>query len=166
MRKQVIHGILLSGFLCASGVAHNAVGRNTVEPRAQVLASRCAGAGSVLLDIAAWDREGQHHEVPVWQLPDSHAFFFVSGMAIDADGSPNAYHPDDTGLDALANAGEPGHWNGIITDREGNPLIQQESDPFPGYYISCTSLSDETKKFTDPINASRSPSAAESCSTE
>lgn len=39
-------------------------------------------------------------------------------------------------------------------------MIQQESDPFPGYYISCTSLSDETKKFTDPtgyVDASKIP---------
>ncbi len=135
--------------------------KNTAEPRAQERANSCASARSMLLDIVAWDRDGQHfHEVPVWQLPDSQAFFFVSGMAIDADGAPNAYHPDDTGLDELANAGEPGDWNGIITDREGNPLIQQESDPFPGYYISCTSLSDETKKFIDPtgyVDASKIP---------
>jgi hypothetical protein len=60
----------------------------------------------------------------------------------------------------LANAGAPAHWDGIVTDRDGNPLIQQESDPFPGYYISCTSLSDETKKFTDPtryVDASKIP---------
>lgn len=158
--RKLIHAILLSGFLCASGFAHSAVGRNTVEPWAQERANSCASARSTLLDIVAWDREGQHHEVPVWQLPDSQAFFFVSGMAIDADGAPNAYNPDDTGLDELANAGEPGHWDGIITDREGNPLIQREADPFPGYYISCTSLSDETKKFTDPtgyVDASKIP---------
>jgi hypothetical protein len=84
-------------------------------------------------------------------------------MTIDADGAPNAYNPDDTGLDELANAGTPGHWNGIVTDRNGNPLIQQESDPLPGYYISCTSLSDKTKKFTDPtgyVDASKIPYVA------
>jgi phage shock protein PspC (stress-responsive transcriptional regulator) len=27
------------------------------------------------------------------------------------------------GFDRVANAGAPGHWNGIIIDREGNPLI-------------------------------------------
>ena len=161
--RKVIHRILFSGFLCALGFALNAVGPNTAEPRAQERANSCASARSKLLDIVAWDREGQHHEVPVWQLPDSQAFFFVSRMAIDADGAPNAYNPDNTGLDELANAGAPGHWNGIITDREGNPLIQQESDPFPGYYISCTSLSDETKKFTDPtayVDASKIPYVA------
>jgi hypothetical protein len=134
---------------------------NTTEPGARERANSCASARSTLLEVMVSDRDGQHfHEVPVWQLPDSQAFFFVSGMAIDADGAPNAYNREDTGLDELANAGAPGDWNGIITDREGNPLIQQESDPFPGYYISCTSLSDETKKFIDPtayVDASKIP---------
>src|SRR6516162_11107926 len=81
-------------------------------------------------------RDGNHsHEVPIWQLMDTRAFFFVSGMTIDADGAPNAYNPGDTGLDALANAGSPSHWDGIVSDREGNPFIQQETDPFPGYYV-------------------------------
>ncbi len=73
---------------------------------------------------------------------------------------PNAYNAEDTGLDELSNAGKPGHWNGIITDRDGSPLVQRKNDPFPGYYISCTSLSDETKKFTDPtgyVDASATP---------
>jgi hypothetical protein len=107
------------------------------------------------------DLDGHHpHEVSVWQLPDRQAFFFVSGMTIDADGAPNAYSPDDTGLDDLANAGTPAHWEGIVADRDGNPLIQQGSDPFPGYYISCTSLADKSKTFTDPrryVDASKIP---------
>lgn len=112
-------------------------------------------------DIVTWHRDKKYvHEVPIWRFPDSDPFFFISGMSIDADGAPNAYHPDDTGLDELANAGSPTHWNGIITDREGNPLIQEESDPFPGYYISCTSLEDKTKEFTDPtryVDATKIP---------
>lgn len=127
-------------------------------------ANSCASARSTLPDSAAWRRdEDGFHEVPVWQLPDSEAFFFISGMTIDADGAPNAYHPDDTGLDELTNAGAPNYWNGIITDRNGNPLIQGTSDPFPGYYISCTALADETKKFTDPtryVDASKIPYVA------
>ncbi len=127
-------------------------------------ANSCASASATLLETVAWDRVGQpFHEVPVWQFPNSRAFFFVSGMTIDADGAPNAYNPADTGLDELANAGTPAHWNGIITDPDGNPLIQRQSDPFPGYYISCTSLSDNTKKFTDPtgyVDASKIPYVA------
>ncbi len=103
---------------------------------------------------------GGLQEVPIWQAPGSPAFFFVSGIMIDADGSPNAYHPDNIGLDDLANAGVPGHWDGIITDRVGEPLIQGPDEPFPGYYVSCTSLSDRTKARTDPsryVDASKIP---------
>ena len=43
-------------------------------------------------------------------------------MTIDADGAPNAYHPDNTGLDDLANAGTPGRWEGLAKDAEGRTL--------------------------------------------
>ena len=179
IRKQVIRAILLPGLLCASGFAQKVVifgedrfahlqpsftscKSNGAEPSPlERRANSCASAGSMLRDIVIRHRDGRpFHKVPVWQFPDSQAFLFVAGMTIDADGAPNAYNPDDTGLDELANAGAPAHWDGIVTDRDGNPLIQQESDPFPGYYISCTSLSDETKKFTDPtayVDASKIP---------
>jgi hypothetical protein len=189
MRKQVIHTIL-SAFLCASGFAqreivgetqlvhllrgYNAIGwnatstadfekpwRNAEAGALEGRANSCASARSTLLELVALDREQRpFQDVPVWQLPNSRAFFFVSGMTIDADGAPNAYNPDDTGLDELANAGAPSHWDGIVTDLNGNLLIQQESDPFPGYYISCTSLSDKTKKFDDQtgyVDASKIP---------
>jgi len=99
-------------------------------------------------------------QTPIWQVLGSQAFFFVSGMTIDADGAPNAYHPDNIGLDDIANAGIPGHWEGIITDRTGEPLIQGPDDPYPGYYVSCTSLTDRTKDRTDPeryVDASKIP---------
>jgi hypothetical protein len=146
MKKQVIPAILLFGLLCAAAFAQRA--ETIVEDQ---FVNSCASARSMPLDIVLWHRDKKYvHEVPIWRFPDRHAFFFISGMSIDADGAPNAYHPDDTGLDELANAGSPTRWDGIITDREGSPLIQEESDPFPGYYISCTSLADETKEFTDP----------------
>jgi hypothetical protein len=139
------------------GASTNLASRRTLDRRANI----CASARSILLDISAWDRDGQgFRAVPVWQVLDRQAFFFISGMTIDADGAPNAYHPDDVGLDELANAGKSGHWNGIITDPDGDPLMQQERDPFPGYYISCTTLSDQTKAFTDPtryVDASEIP---------
>src|ERR1700722_12557082 len=92
------------------------------------------------------DRDGEPvRQAPIFQLPQSQAFFFVAGMAIDADGAPNAYNADGTGLDDLENAGHPGHWDGILADQLGNPLVQGASDPFPGFYISCTALFDRTK---------------------
>jgi hypothetical protein len=89
----------------------------------------------------------------IWKFPGQSAFFFKSGMAIDADGSPTAYHPDNIGLDNLENAGEPGNWWALVTDNDqpdGNPIIQGENDPAPDYYLSITALFDETKETTDP----------------
>jgi Fungal chitosanase of glycosyl hydrolase group 75 len=150
------------GWIAALAGDFEGAWKNVTEPSGiDERVNSCALAGPRLLNIVSRGRNNGHlREVPVWQLLDTHDFFFVSGMTIDADGAPNAYNPDDTGLDELANAGGPGHWDGIITDRRGNALIQKESDPFPGYYISCTSLSDENKHFTDPtgyVNASKIP---------
>jgi len=135
----------------------NAAESEAVEGRV----NSCASARSMPLEVVARERDRRpFHDVPVWRLRNSRAFFFVSGMTIDADGASNAYSPDDTGLDELANAGTPAHWDGIATDPDGNPLIQQEGDPSPGYYVSCTSLSDKTKKFNDQtgyVDASKIP---------
>jgi hypothetical protein len=147
--------------LFAAGVA---IGQNigqgmTESTDASDPASNCAR--SVLLNFTVASHDGQNpQDVPIWLLPGSQAFFFLSGITIDADGAPNAYHPDNTGLDDLANAGEPGHWEGIMTDGNGDPLIQGPDDPFPGYYVSCTSLSDRTKRASDPtryVDASKIP---------
>jgi hypothetical protein len=85
--------------------------------------------------------------VTAWQSPpDSKVFFYKSGMAIDADGAPRAYHPNDrSGLDALEHAGRPGDWWALVTDngrRTGKPVIQGESDPAPGFFVSTTALYD------------------------
>jgi hypothetical protein len=63
-------------------------------------------------------------------------------LSIDYDGAPNAYAPAGFGtpLDKLANAGHPGNWWGIATGADGQPLIQGPGEPYPGYYISTTSL--------------------------
>lgn len=87
-------------------------------------------------------------------------FFFEAGMTIDADGAPNAYNAENTGLDDLANAGDSTHWDGLVANREGVPLIQGPDDPFPGYYVSCTALTDRTKSQSDParyVDASKIP---------
>lgn len=92
--------------------------------------------------------------VSVWSLPETTAFFYTSGMTIDADGAPKAYHPNGrSGLDALANAGRPGNWWALVTDNgkpDGNPIIQGSNEPAPGFYVSATSLQDKTKKARDP----------------
>lgn len=77
--------------------------------------------------------------------------YFTSGLTIDADGSPRAYHPvSDSGSDALANAGRDGNWWGIITEK-GKPVIQGKNDPAPGFYVSCTTLEYPGKLTSDPL---------------
>lgn len=123
-------------------------------------APKSCDARSALLNFPIYRGGEVVREAPVWRLSDTTAYFFAAGMTIDADGSPNAYNPENTGLDDLANAGQPGHWDGVLEDRDGNPLLQGPDDPFPGYYISCTSLADRSKPPFDPtrfVDASKIP---------
>lgn len=69
---------------------------------------------------------------------DGSRLSWTSGANIDADGSPRAYGPNNTGLDWTANAGQPGNWYGVATDHKGNPVIQGHDDPYPGMYVSTT----------------------------
>jgi len=107
------------------------------------------------------NHEGEEErEIPIWRMPGDSAFFYEAGMTIDADGAPNAYHPENTGLDDLSNAGSPGNWYGLAKDGDGEPFVQGPNDPFPGYYVSATALSDRTKPVNDPtryVDASKIP---------
>lgn len=80
---------------------------------------------------------------------DSYLYWINAPFAIDADGSPNAYAPNNKGLDWTANAGHDGHWFGIVTDSNGNPIIQGPNDPSPGFYVSPTALADKSKQSHD-----------------
>jgi|SRR5579872_65083 len=102
----------------------------------------------------------EERDIPIWHVTGDTAFFYEAGMTIDADGAPNAYHPDNIGLDDLANAGSAGNWYGLAKDADGEPFIQGPNDPFPGYYVSATALSDRTKAVNDPtryVDASKIP---------
>ena len=69
------------------------------------------------------------------------ALIYKAGATVNGDGSPHCYHPDDEqALDYLANAGSPGNWWGVHTDRLGEPVVQSIYHPAPGYYISTTAL--------------------------
>jgi Fungal chitosanase of glycosyl hydrolase group 75 len=89
-------------------------------------------------------------KIQVWKLKGSQAIFYKAGMKIDADGSPHAYHPQDKGLDYNHNGGRAGNWWGVVTNDAGKPIVQGANDPAPGFYVSCTSLADETKSKDDP----------------
>ncbi len=94
-------------------------------------------------------KRGNH----VWR-DDSQSgpLIYVSGMAVDGDGSPHCYHPDNKGLDFLANAHDGDRWFGVVT-KNNVPVIQGSGDPAPGFYVSPTTLSDPGIK--DPGNARR-----------
>jgi len=75
---------------------------------------------------------------------DDSAFFYEAGMMIDADGAYHAY---------LGNAGRPGNWWALVTNTgepNGRPLIQTDTDPASGFYISTTSLEDSNCDRKDP----------------
>lgn len=91
---------------------------------------------------------------------DSNIYYFKSGMAIDADGSPGAYCEADTGADYLKNAGYPGHWWGIACDAGGRPYKQKNSDVFPGFYISTTSLVNRNYSDSETLRYANSDSIA------
>ncbi|MEH1968929.1 glycoside hydrolase family 75 protein [Nostoc sp.] len=88
--------------------------------------------------------------IPIRQADGESVFFYEAGMSINADGAPNAYHPADTGIDFLENAGHSGNWWALAVDKKGNPFIQGSSDPYPGYYISTTALFDSGFVNQDP----------------
>lgn len=75
---------------------------------------------------------------------------YEGGLAVDADGSPRAYGPNNMGLDWTADAGSPGDWYGIVVDSNGSPVIQGQNSSYPGMYVSTTALQDHTKSVNDP----------------
>jgi hypothetical protein len=143
--------------LFAAGVA---VAQKSPAGEAQDDKVAMSCAPSLLFNFQDYRHGELRREVPVWRMPQSSAFYFDAGMTIDADGAPNAYNPENTGLDDLKNAGEPGNWGGLAKDKDGNPYVQGPNDPFPGYYVSCTSLTDRDKDDSDPskyVDAAKIP---------
>jgi hypothetical protein len=99
--------------------------------------------------VAGFDYRG----AKIRKIPNSQAYFYViTRMAIDADGAPNAYHPQDKGIDALANAGFPrGNWKAILVvnpAKPNEPFVQPEGE-FAGYFVSQTTLQDRSLPVTD-----------------
>lgn len=91
--------------------------------------------------------------VPVQYDPkDPETLFWFSHLEIDADGSPRCYAPHGSGLtalDILADAGIPGEGYGVARDKNKKFYIQGKNDPYPGYYVSTTSLIDVSKSEDD-----------------
>jgi hypothetical protein len=133
---------------------------HAADPPVQPQSSQGSCLGQLLLNFEMRHDGEPERDIPIGRIAGNTAFFYESGMTIDADGAPNAYHPDNSGLDDLANAGTPGRWEALAKDADGSPFIQGPDDPFPGYYVSETALADRTKPVNDParyVDASRIP---------
>lgn len=87
----------------------------------------------------------------VYEHVPSGAILYRAKFAVDADGCPRAYGPNNSGLDWTANAGYPGNWWGVVTDSNGDPVIQGSGDPYPGMYVSTTSLVRSGYSNTNPL---------------
>lgn len=108
--------------------------------------------GALGVGLPAFDR--------IHALPGEDVLFFHGKLAVDADGAPGAYHPDDTGIDSLRNAGKPGNWWALACDDAGTPYQQTQDDPCPGYYVSTTALCDARFEARDPrryVDATKIP---------
>jgi hypothetical protein len=82
--------------------------------------------------------------IPIYAVSGTpRAFIFKAALAINADGSPNAYGPNNSGLDYTANGGDDsgsGDWWGGPTGSDNKPIVQTIYDPSPGLYVSGTAL--------------------------
>src|SRR5215475_9159911 len=112
--------------------------------------STCAGNEAV-------DRQFTASIFPVQKI--GRAVLFRAGMAVDADGAPNAYGPHNRGLDFTANARNGGAFSSIVLGPGGQPVIQR-SGRFKGYYVSTTSLRNASGSASAPatyVNAATIP---------
>jgi LysM repeat protein len=80
--------------------------------------------------------------VNIYRVSGKTAIFFTSKMAIDADGAPCAYNRQNTGCDDIRYASR----STLATRSDGRFCIQGPRDPFPGNYVSMTTLEDAQNK--------------------
>lgn len=128
---------------------------------ALVFAGLAAEPALAACEASVWQ---SYRGTELWRFTGSEAYFYkTKRMEIDADGAPDAYHPDDKGIDALANAGYPrGGWKAVLVQDPADPAkpYLQPSGEFAGYFLSRTTLEDKSLPPTDPrryVNASTVP---------
>lgn len=103
------------------------------------------------MSVSQWfDYEG----IDILKVAGTNAYTYKTRhVALDADGSPRAYHPNDTGIDALANAGYPHKgWKAVLVvdpAQPGQPYVQP-TGPNAGYFLAKTSLMDPALPAVDP----------------
>jgi hypothetical protein len=114
-----------------------------------LISAELSQAGTACDALEGFDYRG----AKIKKIPTGQAYFYtITRMAIDADGAPNAYHPLDKGIDALANAGFPnGNWKAILVEnptKPDEPFVQTDGD-FVGFFVSRTTLQDRSLAVTD-----------------
>lgn len=124
-------------------------------PAWSILAVLCVPATTLAQPACDFNAWGDYRGTELRRHAPSGSYLFVSDhMAIDADGAPNAYHPDDTGLDYLANAGYPDKawWPDVLVPDPADRAraYEQPDGPFAGYFVSKTALYDPARDETDP----------------
>ena len=106
------------------------------------------------LVLAACDTFATYKGVALHRLSGGRAYAYrTAHIAIDADGAPNAYHPQDRGIDALANAGFPSGWRSVLVADPAHlsqPFVQKTGE-FAGFFLSMTGLQDRAAANTDPV---------------
>ena len=91
----------------------------------------------------------------VYRTADQSAYLYKTNyIAIDADGAPNAYGPNDTGIDTNVHAGFPGQswWPYVLVPDPVDPSkpYVQTSGTYKGMYVSKTHLYNTMGAYTDP----------------
>lgn len=68
--------------------------------------------------------------------------YFKADYDLDADGSPRAYNPQNTGIEANGNgSNSKGEFSpNVILFKNNKPHLQTQTDPFPGFFVSLTTL--------------------------
>ncbi len=101
-----------------------------------------------------WDHAKRccREEVEVLRLSGKAAVHFVAKLAIDADGSPWAYHPFD--VRPPDNTAKAYDWLANIDRKYLNGIQGKDATgPAPGFYVSATSL--VNPRFSDPKDTRR-----------
>ncbi len=111
----------------------------------------------------------------IYRQANNLAYAYIADhAAADADGAPNAYHPDDVGkncikdshvgLDCPENAGYPktSWWKEVLVADpiHSSQALQQTDGPFKGFFVAMTSLRSPAGVRADPstyVDATRIP---------
>jgi peptidoglycan hydrolase-like protein with peptidoglycan-binding domain len=91
--------------------------------------------------------------VSLFKLVSGEAVFFTSRMHVDADGCPQAYGPNNSGIENnKAAKKKSGAFSGdvLVLDSNRNPVPQKSTDPAPDFFISKTALQDRNAAARDP----------------